>query len=431
MIKNKIVKNAGWIIGCKIVQSVLALIVSMLTARFLGPSGFGVINYAASVVAFAVPIMQLGVNAVLVQEIVTDPKREGEAIGSAVTMCFTSSLLCILGVVAFASIVNAGERETIIVCGLYSLILIAQAFEMIQYWFQAKYLSKYTSVIMLIAYALVTAYKIFLLISKKSVYWFAISYAIDYSIIAIGLFIVYKKLGTQKLRFSFDMAKHLFSKGKYYIVSSMMVTIFAQTDKVMLKLMMGDEFVGYYSAAVTCAGMTSFVFTAIIDSMRPMIFESKKTDNSAFEKNVSRLYCLIIYLSLAQSVVMTLFAPLIVNILYGVEYQSSIGTLQILVWYTTFSYMGAVRDIWILGENKQRYLWILNLGGATVNIALNFALIPIMGVNGAALASLITQAFTNIVMNVIVWPLRHNNKLVLQGLNPMLVLKLLNRGKKK
>ena len=126
---------------------------------------------------------------------------------------------------------------------------------------------------------------------------------------------------------------------------------------------------------------------------------------------------------------MTLCASLIVNILYGVEYQNSIGTLQILVWYTTFSYMGAVRNIWILGENKQKYLWILNLGGATVNIALNFALIPIMGTNGAALASLITQAFTNIVMNVIVWPLRHNNKLVLQGLNPMLVLGLLNRRK--
>lgn len=421
MIKNKIFKNASWIIGCKIVQAVLALIVSMLTARFLGPSGFGVINYAASVVAFAVPVMQLGVNAVLVQEIVTNPKREGEAIGSAVTMCFASSLLCIVGVVAFASIVNAGERETIIVCGLYSLMLIAQAFEMIQYWFQAKYLSKYTSVIMLIAYALVTAYKIYLLIAKKSVYWFAVSYAIDYSIIAIGLFIVYKKLGTQKLKFSFEMAKRLFSKGKYYIVSSMMVTIFAQTDKVMLKLMMGDEFVGYYSAAVTCAGMTSFVFVAIIDSMRPAILQNKQESREKYERSMNLLYSIIIFFALFQSVIMTVFAKLIVNILYGTQFAPTVNALQIIVWYTTFSYMGSVRNVWILAEGKQKYLWIINISGALINVVLNSVLIPILGINGAAVASLATQIFSNFIIGFIIKPIRENNAIMLKSLNPKII----------
>lgn len=423
MIKSKVFKNASWIIGCKIVQSVLGLVVSMLTARFLGPSGFGVINYAASVVAFAVPLMQLGVNAILVQEIVTNPKREGEAVGSAVTMCFISSLLCIVGVVAFASIVNVGEKETIIVCGLYSLMLIAQALEMIQYWFQAKYLSKYTSVIMLIAYALVTVYKIYLLIAEKSVYWFAISHVIDYAIIAMGLFIVYKKLGTQRLKFSFDMAKRLFSKGKYYIVSSMMVTIFAQTDKVMLKLMMGDEFVGYYSAAVACAGMTSFVFAAIIDSMRPAVFQNKQESNEKYQHSMTLLYSIIIYFALLQSVGMTVFARLIVKILYGAQYAPTVGALQLIVWYTTFSYMGSVRNVWILAEGKQKYLWIINISGALINVVLNFILIPVWGINGAAVASLSTQIFANFILGFIIKPIRANNLIILKSLNPKLLFR--------
>ena len=67
MNKNRVVKNASWIIGIQIVKSLLGLVISMLTARFLGPSNFGLINYAASIVAFVTPIMYLGLNGVFVQ----------------------------------------------------------------------------------------------------------------------------------------------------------------------------------------------------------------------------------------------------------------------------------------------------------------------------------------------------------------------------
>ena len=79
MTGNKVVKNATWIIACKIVQVLLNLVVTMMTARYLGPSGYGLINYAASVVAFVSPIMQLGFNSVLVQELVNNPEEEGKS----------------------------------------------------------------------------------------------------------------------------------------------------------------------------------------------------------------------------------------------------------------------------------------------------------------------------------------------------------------
>ena len=60
MIKNKIFHNISWIVGCRIVQAVISLVISMLTARYLGPGNYGLINYAASVVALVTPLMQLG-----------------------------------------------------------------------------------------------------------------------------------------------------------------------------------------------------------------------------------------------------------------------------------------------------------------------------------------------------------------------------------
>lgn len=421
---NKVAKNASWIIACKVIQAVLALIINMLTARFLGPSNYGLLTYAASLVAFVVPIMELGFSNVLVQEIVNDPENEGKYLGTSMTLSVLSSICCIIGVVCFTCVANIGETTTIIVCTLYSLLLIFQALELIRFWFQAKLLSKYTSIISLITYIIVSAYKAFLLITHKSVQWFAISNALDFLLISLLSIVVYYRLGGKKLQFSKTIASKMFNNSKHYIVSSMMVTIFAQTDKIMLKLMLGEEATGYYGAAVQCAALTSFVFVAIIDSFRPSIFESKNINNESFEHKLSMLYCVIIYLSLAQSVVMTLFAPIIIRILYGSDYFSAIPALQIVVWYTTFSYLGSIRNIWILANNKQRYLWIINLFGAIGNIVLNCILIPFFGIEGASLASLASQIFTNVIIGFIFSPIKDNNKYMISGLKIKYLLEI-------
>ena len=418
MIKNKIFHNISWIVGCRIVQAVISLVISMLTARYLGPGNYGLINYAASVVALVTPLMQLGINNVLVHELVEHEKEEGKIVGTALTMTFASSLLCVLGVISFSMIANRGERDIILVCALYSLLLIAQSIEITQYWFQAHYLAKYTAVTTLVAFGLVSVYRVILLVSGMSVYWFAVSQAIDYFLIAITLLVIYRKLGGQRLSFSFKTAKGLFRVSRHYIISGMMVTIFAQTDKIMLKLMIGNEETGFYSTAVACATITGFVFVAIIDSVRPLIFESRKKSKADFEKYLVRLYSAIIFLSLAQSVFMTLLAGPIIKILYGSAYLNSVNLLRIVVWFTTFSYMGSVRNIWILAEGKQKYLWMVNLMGALLNVILNAITIPYWGAMGAATASLVTQFFTNVITGIIIRPISHNNRLVLRSLNP-------------
>ena len=423
--KNKTIKNAAWIIGCRLVQSVLGLVVTMISARCLEPSGYGLINYAASIVAFFVPIMQLGFNATLVQELVDHPEQQGQTMGTALLLCGASSLSCILGISVVSLVLNLGETKTIIVCILYSVLLIFQSIEMIQYWFQAKLLSKYTSVTILLAYVIISAYRIILLVTEQSIYWYAISQALDFAIIAITLLIIFKKISNIKLSFSWNRAKKMLSKSKHYILSGLMITVFAQTDRVMLKAMIDESAVGFYSAAVSCASLTAFVFVAIIDSARPTILQGKKESTASFKNKMKILFFIVIFLALSQSAVITIFAPLVIRLLYGSAYGESVTALRIIVWYTTFSYLGAARDVWILSEGKQKYLPLINLSGALANVVLNGLMIPFWGVNGAAIASLITQIFTNVIIGWIIKPIRPCNKLMLQSLDLKFVVKTL------
>lgn len=423
--ENRVFKNASWIIGCKIVQSLLNFVIGLITARYLGPSNYGVINYVASVVAFAMPIMQLGLKHTLIKEFVQSPDQEGAILGTSMMLNIVSSIFCMVGSVAFVMVANAGETETIVVCILYSLTLLFNATEMTQYWFQAKLLSKYPSIAALIAYIVVALYKAYLLITQKSVVWFAFSNVIDYFLISIILMVIYRKVGKQRLSVNWRLGKALLSRSKYYIIPSLMVVIFQHTDRIMIKLMLGETETGFYSAAITCIGISGFVFSAIIDSARPIILEEKERDYALYEKRVIQLYGVITALSLAQCIGMTLLAKPIVTLLYGDEYSKTAGILAVAVWYITFGHYGSVRNIWILAENKQQYLTGINITGAIANVILNFCLIPIWGGVGAAAASVVTQFFTNVIIGFILKPIRRNNYLMLKCLHPKVLAEML------
>lgn len=421
---NRAVKNASWIIGCRIVQSLLSLIIGMITARYLGPANYGIINYAASIVAFALPIMQLGLNQTLVREFVKVPEQEGKILGTALTVNVLSGIFCVIGSVAFVMVVNAGETETILVCALYSLSLIFQATEITQYWFQARLLSKYPSIAALCAYLVVALYKIYLLVTGKSVMWFAFSNVLDCILISAILMIAYRRIGRCRLQIDWSVGRKMFSQSKYYIIPSLMVKIFQNTDRVMLKLMSGEAETGLYSAAIACIGISAFVFTAIIDSARPIILEEKERDAARYEKRVIQLYSIVTALSLAQSIVMTVLARPLVMLLYGSEFVDTAGILRVAVWYVTFSHYGSVRNIWILAEGKQKCLTWINVVGAGANVLLNLCLITHFGAVGAALASLATQFLTNVIIGFVYKPIRYNNVLMLKGLNPGVLIEL-------
>lgn len=427
-LSNKVVKNASWIIICKIFQSLCAFVIGMFTARYLGPSNYGIISYASSLVAFFVPVMQLGFNGTLVQEMITQPDKEGQILGTSLVLNIISSIACIFGVTVFTYVANPTDTETVVVCFLYSLTLLFQASEMTQYWFQAKLLSKYSSVVSLIAYIIVSLYKVYILIAAKDVRWFAVTHVIEALLIAGALLIIYLKFGKQRLSFSWSLGREMFSRSKHYISAAMMVVVFQQTDRIMLKWMISEAETGYYSAALTCVGITGFVFVAIIDSARPSILESKKVSEQAFRQKIIMLYAIVTILSLVQSVGMTVLAKFMIKILYGDAYLPAVAMLQIVVWYVAFGYYGSVRNIWILAEGKQKYLWRINLIGSIVNVVLNFVLIPYLGGCGAAIASLITQFFTNVVLGFVFKPLRGNNFLMIKGFNPKVIISFFWRG---
>ena len=415
-LKNRTVRNAGWLIGGKIAQMLINLVVGLLTARYLGPSNYGLINYAGAYTAFFASLCTLGINSVIVKELIDRPKAEGEVIGTTLVLRSISSFLSALTIIGVVSVVDADEPTTIAVVALCSIGLLFQLLDTFNYWFQSRLQSKVTAIATLVAYAVTAAYKVFLILTDKSVVWFALATSVDYLCIGVLLLLSYRKNGGEKLSFSWQYGKTLLGKSYHYILAGLMVSVYGQTDKLMLKQMINEAEIGYYSTAVSLCNVWCFVLAAIIDSVVPSIMQAHNENEETFKQRNRQLYAIIFYISVFVSLCFTVRAKPAISILYGEAYLPAVGPLRVITWYTAFSYLGVARNSWVVCKERQKYLVWIYLASAAINVLLNSLLIPSFGAVGAAWASLAAQICTTLVVPFFIPALRENSVLMLQAI---------------
>ena len=212
---NKTIKNIGWLMGGRIVHMLLSFLIGLLTARYLGPNNYGLINYATAYTTFFTAICTLGINSVIVKNFIDHPSEEGETIGTTLILRLLASILSLLAILGIVRMVDGNEPVTLAVVALYSLGLVFQVFDSFNYWFQSKLLSKYYAIATMISYAIASIYRVVLLVSGKSVQWFAVANSVDYCIVAVLLYLFYKTNHGPRLSFSFGKAKELLSVNSF------------------------------------------------------------------------------------------------------------------------------------------------------------------------------------------------------------------------
>lgn len=418
LLKNREIKNAGWIIGGKVAQMLLSFVVGLWSARYLGPSNYGLLSYVSAYVAFFTSLCTLGItSSVLVNELTKHPDEEGRTLGTTIVLRLISSLFSVVLIVSIVFVVDGGDPLLVWIAVFSSIGLFFQAFDIIEYWFLKRYMSKVTAIASLIGYCITSLYKIILLISGQSVIWFAIATSVDYIVIAVILFITYKRNSGPKLCFSWSRGKSILSVSYHFILSGMMVAIYGQTDKIMLKLMLSETEVGYYSTASSLSTMWCFVLSAIISSLSPTITRLKEEGNEVdYRRKNRQLYGIVFYISTGVSLLFTVFAPVVIKLLYGDAYAGSIAPLRVITWYVAFSYLGVARDIWMVCENRQKYSKYMYIAAVIANIGMNYFLIPLWGATGAAVASLVTQIITSLIVPLVFKEMRPNVRLMVEGI---------------
>ena len=415
---NKETKNASWIICGRVIQMIISFLIGLWTARYLGPSNYGLINYVAAYIVFFASFCTLGLSGMLlINELTLDPESEGTIMGTSIALRVGISVLSSFVLLGIVYIVDEKDPVIMKIAVLSCIQLIFQVCDAFESWFQKRYLSKIPAIVTLVGYLAGSLYRVYLLVTGKSVELFALASSLVFVVMTVLLYAAYKKYDGPRLRFSWETGKRLLKKGYHFILSGMMIAVYSQTDKLMLKHMLSEEHVGYYSTAASISTVWAFVLGAIITSVSPTIMQYKKEkDEEAYLRKNRQLYAILFYVSIAVSALFTVFAKWIILIPYGEAYRGAIAPLRIITWYVAFAYLGTARDTWLVCENKQRYSKYMYLAAGILNVFMNLIFIPKWGASGAAMASLLTQIGTSMVLPLLWKDMRPNVKLMVDGI---------------
>ncbi len=163
------IRNTGWLLAGSIVRMIVQLIIGAISARYLGPSNYGILNYVGAYISLFSIICELGLTITIVNEIVNNNDREGEYVGSAIILRIIAAVFSTASLLLISRILDGDDIVIRGVILIRSLGLVFDSFNTISFWYQSKLQSKYTTIYELVAYVISSAYKVLILILHKDI----------------------------------------------------------------------------------------------------------------------------------------------------------------------------------------------------------------------------------------------------------------------
>ncbi len=394
--------NTSWLFAEQLLRMVAGLLVGIWVARYLGPEQFGIFSYAIAFTSLFNSIAKLGLDGIVVRDLVKEAEKRDIYLGTAFWLKLLGALL-MLGIVAIAMQLTSSDPLT----NLYILIIasgaIFQSFEVVDFYFQSKVLSKFVSICKMAQLFISSLLKLYFIYTGAELIYFVLVTLLDQVTLALSLYIAYRfqELGSFYGHFNKAIAKQLLKDSWPLIFSGLVIMIYMRIDQIMIKEMLGERDVGLFSAAVRLSEVWYFIPVIISTSLFPSIVNAKKISDKLYDTRLRRLYTFMIWLAIMIALPMTFLSNWLVTLLYGEAYREAGQILMIHIWAGVFVFMGVASSKWFISEGLQRHLTINTVAGAIMNILLNIFLIPKYGIYGAAIATVMSQALASYFMNIL------------------------------
>lgn len=389
---QKYLRNTGWMLVSRILSMSASFLTTIIIVRKLGPENFGQLSYAVSFVSIFSILATLGIDNVLYRDLIKNPDKKREFLGSALFIkllagSFTALLIII-------STIFWGEND---VSKLLILILsgtfVFNAFQVINYEFQARVESKYPAIASLVITIILSIVKIILIFSGKGVIYLAFVLLLESLLYSIFYWVTYeRKFGGKILELKFDkkISVSLLTDSWPIIFTSAFVLIYSRIDQILIKYLMDASSVGLYAAAVAIAEVWYFIPNIIMSSVFPAILNAQKTSVEIYHERIKKLSLLLLILAVSVASVTTIFAPLIIRIIYGDAFIPAATVLIIYVWAGVGTSLGILATNYLIAENKRKILAFMTFVPMVINVMLNLILIPKYGIEGSAYATLVS-----------------------------------------
>ncbi|WP_203623410.1 flippase [Lacticaseibacillus sp. 866-1] len=388
----RVIKNYFYSIGYQMLNMVLPLITGPYVARVLGPKGVGINTYTGAVAQYFVLFAGLGIVLYGNRQIAYARSDRHEV---SVTFWEIQLIKSVSSILAFL-----GFGFYILMTHEYQFYLLLQSSYIIAVGFDISWLYEgvedfkktftRNTLVRIVSFILILA----LVHSPKDVWLYIFILAGSNLVGYIALWPALKRLvGPVKLS-ELHPTRH-FKPMMGIFIPYLALSIYPVINKTLLKSFVGVDASGYYEKSDVIVRMALTIVTSVSAVLLPHASKSFANGEMAYIKRLLQLsFSYVSLLAFPIALGMAAIAPKFGVFFYGSNFSPVGSAMMIEAFAIIFMGWSSVTGNQYLIPTKQTNIYTVSiLGGAFLNVALDVPLLKIMGLNGAALATLLTESF--------------------------------------
>lgn len=392
-----VAKNTAWLtISTVISRGVRALLV-LYAARILGTEGYGVFSYAMSLAAFFCIFSDIGLSALLTREAVKQPEKIKSYLS---TTLFLKSIM--LGGTLMVGIIFAPMVITIAAAKpLISLALLLLIFDNLRSFgfsiTRAQNKMEVEATFSALTDILITCISLTVLFLIPDAWWLSLAYVIGSALGTLIVFWIIREnlIGITK-HFDKTLIKPILTSAWPFAIMGVLGAFMINIDTLIIGWFSSAHELGLYSAAQRVPLLLYVLPTLLASSVFPILSRLIHTGEGDRIKEVmetSIRSVMIIALPLAIGGI--ILAKPIVELIFGSAYEQAWPTLSLLMFTILLVFPGTLISNAIFAYDKQKTFIFSTSMGAGSNVILDLILIPIYGIFGSAMATVIAQILVN------------------------------------
>ncbi|MBQ6511875.1 oligosaccharide flippase family protein [Methanobrevibacter sp.] len=403
-----IFKNMSWLLISQIIASICGFIWTILMARYLGVSKYGIFGFAVSLTGMMSILFDLGIGIHSVRHIATNYNSAPKYLGNVIPL---KGLFSVMGFIAIliVLIIMKSNEITIIVTLLFAIEQIIKKFvELLNATFQAFEEGKYQGIGNTILNTLLLVFILIAIYTDMDLYGIAVAYILANVIALLYEYYVLKKYITQpNYEFDTSFCKKITIASIPFAATVILSSIYYSIDIVMLTNIVGDYATGIYNATYKLISVLTLFYSVYTAVIFPVMSKFYKNDEkmllTSYEKSIK--YLMIIIIPLAVSTM--IYSTDIIHLFYGSEYDSASSVLSILIWTVCLLFISGAGNTLLNASHKEISVTYIYLIAAIFNVVLNLILIPKYSYNGAAITTVLSDVIIVIIQTYIIYKIGH------------------------
>jgi len=397
---RRTVGNSFWLLADHVLRLGVSVVVGLWIARHLGPEQFGMLNFAAAFAAPFAALLLTSLNALVVRDLVRSPNEEAAILGTTALLKLGGGLGAVLAGGAWAWTASSVDDRTL---PLILVVLAGSVFtagEVSDLWLQARSKARMSAWVRSAASLITSFGKIMLIVGDAPLVWFAAMGALELALCALGWAISFGRARSTvgAWRWESAVARRLLKESWPLLVGGVVMQIQAYYDQVLLTEMRDAQEVGYYAAALRLVALLGFVPMAIYTAVAPEITHAYRAERALYARRLRDVYRAMLAAFVVMALPMVLIPSLLVTLTVGEGYSASAVLLPLLSLRLLLTNLGVARSLHITNEGLFVHALVTSIVATSLNLTLNYMLIPDYGALGCVIAALVSFSVNTLLL---------------------------------